>query len=110
MNRGGRAGSSRGGGSSFERSGKSFGRDGGSSARGGGSYGRGGGSSARGGGSFGRGGGSSTRGRGSADSKDGRSFSGYSKGRDVITGEPLGKSQNRSFSEDSFGGDFGDLE
>ncbi|KAA6425648.1 MAG: hypothetical protein FRX49_04545 [Trebouxia sp. A1-2] len=117
MNRGGRAGSSRGGGSSFGRGGKSFGRDGGSSARGGGSFGRGGGSSSRGGGSFSRGGassvrrgGSSTRGRGSADSKDGRSFSGYSKGRDVITGEPLGKSINRSFSEDSFGGNLSDSE
>lgn len=98
MNRGGRGGSSSRGGSSY-----------GSPSRGGSSYG----SSSRGGGAP-RGRGYSSQsgrgGRGSAGSRDGASFSGYSRGRDIVTGEPIKDSKNRSFSQDSFGGEWGDLE
>ena len=98
VNRGGRGGSSSRGGSSY-----------GSPSRGGSSYG----SSSRGGGaSRGRGysSQSSRGGRGSAGSRDGASFSGYSRGRDIVTGESIKDSKSRSFSQDSFGGEWGDLE
>lgn len=98
VNRAGRGGSSSRGSSSY-----------GSSSRGGGSYG----SPSRGGGAP-RGRGYSSQsgrgGRGSAGSRDGASFSGYSRGRDIVTGEPIKDSKSRSFSQDSFGGEWGDLE
>ena len=97
VSRGGRGGSSSRGSSSY-----------GSSSRGGSSYG----SSSRGGGaSRGRGYSSqSSRGDRGSQSRDGASFSGYSRGRDIVTGEPIKDSKSRSFSQDSFGGEWGDLE
>lgn len=95
MSRGGRGGSSSRGG----RGGSSYG----SSSRGGGSQrgaSRGRGYSSQ----SGRGG------RDSAESRNGGSFSGYSRDRDIITGEPINNSKSRSFSQDSFGGEWGDLE
>ena len=95
------------GGSEWDRAGATSNRGGR-----GGSSSRGQRSSSRGGGSRGRGYSSQSdrSSRGSADSRDGGSFSGYSRGRDIVTGEPIKSSKDRTFSQDSFGGDWGDLE
>ena len=50
------------------------------------------------------------RGRGSAGFRDGASCSGYSRGRDIVTGEPVKYSKSRSFSPDSFGRQWADLQ
>lgn len=103
MSRGGRGGSSSRGG----RGGSSYGSSSrGSSSRGSFSRGRG----APRGAPRGRGYSSQSGGRDPAESRNGGSFSGYSRDRDIITGEPINNSKSRSFSQDSFGGDWGDLE